>query len=1063
MTDGVSGLLEKLREALAPEYEVERVLGTGGMGAVFLARDRRLDRLVAVKVVSPELAASEALRQRFLREARTIARLRHSSIVDVYTAGESNGLLYFIMQYVPGESLRDVLDREKRIPPARAAVILCDLAGALAYAHAQGVVHRDIKPENVLIDTRTGTAHLTDFGVARAFEAADDRMTGTGLIVGSPRYMSPEQAAGERELDGRSDIYSLGLIGYEMLTGAPTFSGASPVSVIAKQITEIPPPVATRADGVPPALANVIDRALAKDPNERWPDASAMTAALGDVVHGRAGVPAAAAAAPPGRTRRRNAIVAGVAALVIAGGIWVARTIAEAPSGFDRRKSILVTPFDVQGDPALAWLREGSVNMLTLNLASWSDLTVVDYDRSIDLLRDRDLDAASRIGLEDAREMARDAGVWTVVLGQVGRVGDSLMVVARAYDVESGKRVGEPARHTAPRDADPRMIFDAVARDLLDLAGAPPMRPELAQSTTSSLEAYRAYLFGLQALNRWQLDEADSAFRRATEADSTFALAYYKRSLARGWNRTVSDTSDVRLARAAARHATRLPQRERSLIESYLQLSQGLAAQSQANFEAGSAHLTAAERGYEAILARDSTDAEAWYGLADAYFHHGGAGTQLDPELGRKWTRALRAFNRTLALDSTFHLAYAHKLSLYQIGGTAGQPIIVVGDSVILLANDSVARAVGAQRVQTAREQAREMAVLQAKHWRYLDPDATQAHTAVVDGYSAAGHYDSAATALRQTMERPDIRTADMAYVLASLEMMAGAPDALTTLRTALDTYGLDSLLAAGGTRRLQSLAGAANVAAFYGALPEYERLLALVARVEPRLPGTNIPMRSITMMWRTMARLSLGMDSPQLRRSLDSSFAAIDRLSKTAPGIQSQARGLAVLAFLTTRDTAYVAPLRRWGTGRVPPEVEALLALEAGDSARAARIAAGFTPPDSVRLVTDAGAGLGRFAQAEIFARLGDLRRAAALYESIERKDLGLSFGTDPRWPLYARSFLARGQLYEQVGDRQRATAAYEEFLRIWKDASPELRDQLRLAREGIIRLRDAPATKVP
>jgi hypothetical protein len=313
-------------------------------------------------------------------------------------------------------------------------------------------------------------------------------------------------------------------------------------------------------------------------------------------------------------------------------------------------------------------------------------------------------------------------------------------------------------------------------------------------------------------------------------------------------------------------------------------------------------------------------------------------------------------------------------------------------------------------------------------------------------------------------MERPDIRTADMAYVLASLEMMAGSPDALTTLRTALDTYGPDSLLAAGGARRLQSLAGAANVAAFSGALEEHDRLLALVARVEPRLPGTNIPMRSITSMWRTTTRLSLGMDSPQLRRSLDSGLAAIDRMtSAAAPGIQAQARGLAFLAFFTTRDSAYVAPLRRWGSKRVPAEVEALLALEAGDSARAARIAAGFAPPDSVRLVTDAGAGLGRFAQAEIFARLGDLRRAVALYESIERKELGLTFGTDPRWPLYARSFLARGQLYEQLGDRQRASAAYEEFLRIWKDASPELRDQLRLAREGIIRLRDAPATKVP
>ena len=279
MSESVTALLETLRAALAPEYEVERVLGTGGMGAVFLARDVRLDRQVAVKVVAPELAASDALRQRFLREARTIARLRHPSIVDVYTAGESNGLLYFIMRCVDGESLRDVLEREKRLTPARAAVILRDLANALAYAHAQGIVHRDLKPENVLIDSRTGTAHLTDFGVARALEVADDRMTGTGLIVGSPRYMSPEQAAGERELDGRSDIYSLGLIGYEIVAGEPTFSGASPVSVIAKQITEVPPPIATRADDVPAALAHAIDRAVAKDPNDRWPDAGAMATA----------------------------------------------------------------------------------------------------------------------------------------------------------------------------------------------------------------------------------------------------------------------------------------------------------------------------------------------------------------------------------------------------------------------------------------------------------------------------------------------------------------------------------------------------------------------------------------------------------------------------------------------------------------------------------------------------------------------------------------------------------------------------------------------------------------
>ncbi len=1064
MSDSDIDLLATLRSALAPEYEVERVLGTGGMGAVFLARDLRLDRQVAVKVVAPELASSAALRQRFLREARTIARLRHPHIVDVYTAGESKGLLYFIMRCVDGESLRDVLEREKRLSPARTAVILRDLADALAYAHAQGVVHRDIKPENVLIDSRSGTAHLTDIGVARALEATDDRMTGTGLIVGSPRYMSPEQAAGERELDGRSDIYSLGLIGYEMLTGAPTFSGASPVSVIAKQITEVPPPVATRADGVPPALAHAIERAVAKDPNDRWPDAGTMTTALGDAVQGRTQGHATAARGP--RARRRLAIVGAVAAVVvIAAGIWLARSVGDAPAGVDRRKSILVAPFEVQAnEPALVWLREGSVNMLTLNLASWTDLTVVDYERSLDLLRDAGLEDAPRIGLEAARNMAREAGVWTVVLGQVSRINDSLSVIARAYDVASGTRVGEPAEHRAAIGTDPRVIFDAVARDLLDLAGAPPMRPELARTTTSSLEAYRAYLYGLQALNRWKLAEADSAFHEATEADSTFALAYYKGALAKGWRRSISDTSDVRLARAAARHARRLPQRERALIESYGELTQGLAAQTQGNFEGASAHFSAAERGYEALLTRDSTDAEAWYGLADAYFHHGSSGPGLDPQLGARWTRALRAFNRTLALDSTFHLAYAHKLQVYQIGGSTGSPLVVVGDSVILIPNDSVARAVGAQRVQTARVRARDLALVQAKHWRYLDPDASQAHTAVVDGYAAAGHYDSAALALRQTMERADVRTPDMAYSLAALEMLAGAPDALTTLRTALDTYTVDSLVAAGGSRRMPSLTAAANVAAFYGALPEHDRVLETVAKVEPRLPGANVPTRWIASMWRATGRLALGMDSPQLRRTVDSSLAAIDRLtSGFGPNIQAQSRGLAFLAYLTTKDTSYIAPLRRWGSKQIPREVEALMALDIGDTARAATIAAKFPPPDSARLVSDAGGGLALFAQAEILARLGDFRRAIVTYESIQRKDLGLAFGADPRWPLYARSFLARGQLYEQLGDRQRAIAAYEEFLAIWKEAAPELRDQLRLAREGIIRLRDAPAAELP
>ncbi|MGQ0714751.1 MAG: protein kinase domain-containing protein [Gemmatimonadaceae bacterium] len=1048
----MSELLETLRAALAPDYEVERRLGAGGMGSVFLARDTRLDRQVAVKVVSPELAANSAVRQRFLREARTIARLRHPSIVDVYTVGESNGLLYFIMQCVVGESLRELLEREQRLSPERAAEILRELADALSYAHAQAVIHRDIKPENVLIDEPTGRALLTDFGVARAFEATDDRMTGTGLIIGSPRYMSPEQAAGDRELDGRSDIYSLGLVGYEMLTGAPTFSGASPVSVIAKQITEVPPPVATRVDGVPAPLAHAIDRALAKDPSERWATAEEMAAALAPTADAsRIGAPAHR------RANRSRVVIAGAAAVlaIAAIGAWALR---DGGPSVDPRKSFFVAPFEVQGnDPALDWLRTGSVNMLTLNLATWSDLTVVDYERTLDLLRDAELDDASRIGLDDARGMARRSGVWTVVLGLIQRVGDSLIVTARTYDVETGRNADEPVQHTVHEDADPRLVFDAIARELLDLAGAPPMRPELARTTTSSLEAYQAYLTGLEALNGWRLAEADSAFEHAIRADSTFALAYYKRALAQGWRRTITDTSDVRLARTAALHGTRLPVRERSLVESYHQLTQGLAAHTQGDPRTGSAHLMAAARGYEGILAKDSLDAEAWYGLADAYFHDGGVGGGDNPDLGWKWTRALRAFERTLALDSTFHLAYAHKLSIYQVGGSNGSRIVVEGDTVMLVTSDSAARALGADRIERARATARELALRDARHWRYLDPEASQAHLAVVDGYVAARRFDSAAAALRQTMELPEVRTPDMAYYLAALELAAGAPDALGDLRRATEQYGPDSLIAAGGTRRFQSLMSASNVAAFHGTLPDHARVLDYLERVEPRLPGANTPMRYITGMWRAMTQLALGMDSPAIRRTVDSSIAAIDRMPAGIAGnVQGQSRGLAYAAYFTTRDTAYIGPLRRWGSKRLPPEIDALMALEAGDTTRAEQLAAGFRHPDSLGVLSPSGAGLAQFVQAELMARLGDLRRAVSIYESFDREDIGVG-GVDPRWPLFARSFLARAQLYEQLGDPQKAIAAYERFMELWREASPALQAQVRLAREGVARLKDA------
>ena len=273
-------LREALVKALGSQYEVMRLLGRGGMGSVYLARETALDRLVAVKVLPPE-AGDEQSRERFRREARTAAKLTHPNIVPLYSFGESDGVMYFVMGYVRGESLAARLNRDGKLSPDATRWILSELADALSYAHRQGVVHRDIKPDNILIDDESGRPMLTDFGVARA-RASGTTLTEMGAVVGTPHYMSPEQASGDRDLDGRSDLYSLGVVGYTLLTGRPPFEGESFRDVIVQHITKQPQPLRTLEPSVPADLAAALERCLAKDPSARWPDANGLKLSLGN-------------------------------------------------------------------------------------------------------------------------------------------------------------------------------------------------------------------------------------------------------------------------------------------------------------------------------------------------------------------------------------------------------------------------------------------------------------------------------------------------------------------------------------------------------------------------------------------------------------------------------------------------------------------------------------------------------------------------------------------------------------------------------------------------------------
>ena len=274
-------LHDRVAAALADQYDVTGEIGRGGMSVVYQARDRRLGRTVAVKVLPPELAYEPAIRTRFTREAQTSAQLAHAHIVPIFDVGERDGIAWFAMGLVTGGTLGTLLAHEPRQPIAEVRRIAREVADALAFAHARGVIHRDVKPDNVLLDRDTGRAMVTDFGIAQAIEAGA-RLTLTGIAVGTPAYMSPEQATGEREVDGRSDVYALGVVAYQMLTGRTPFSAGNSMALLVKHCTERVTPIADLRPDAPAALCAAIERALAKAPEDRWPTAAAFRDALGE-------------------------------------------------------------------------------------------------------------------------------------------------------------------------------------------------------------------------------------------------------------------------------------------------------------------------------------------------------------------------------------------------------------------------------------------------------------------------------------------------------------------------------------------------------------------------------------------------------------------------------------------------------------------------------------------------------------------------------------------------------------------------------------------------------------
>ena len=518
-------LTAQLQATLGDSHTLERELGGGGMSRVFLATERAFDRKVVIKVLPTETAAAVSI-ERFKREIGLAARLQQANIVPVLTAGDMGGVPYFTMPFVEGRSLRDRLVAGRELPIAEAVGILKEVARALAYAHQQGVVHRDIKPDNVLLSG--GTAMVTDFGVAKALSAAAsgaDNLTGTGLAIGTPAYMSPEQATGDRSADHRTDIYAFGCLAYELLAGESPFAGRGIPQLVAAHITEIPEAVGRRRPAVPPALAALVMRCLEKDPADRPQSATELIAAL-------EAVPAATVATPESQaatvlmkapTKGRAWVVVAAAAIIMVAGAVLAFSLRSA-RGF---ASVAVLPFEnIGGDTANAYFADGMADELTTALSKVGGLRVPSRSSAFRF----------RGPGVDVKAAASALGVASVLEGTVQRSNGRLRLTATLTNAANGSIVWSNNFEREVRDV--FAVEDDLTRAILGalrpaLSGAPsgPAAATLAQAIahgTRNTEAYDLYLRGLHLLNGRGSGVRESIpfFEQAIAKDSGFARAY---------------------------------------------------------------------------------------------------------------------------------------------------------------------------------------------------------------------------------------------------------------------------------------------------------------------------------------------------------------------------------------------------------------------------------------------------------------------------------------------------------------------------------------------------------
>lgn len=1032
------GFAEHLRVALAERYDVEREIARGGTAVVFLARDKKHHREVAVKVMLPELAESVGA-PRFLREIEIAAGLRHPHILPVYDSGEADGFLYYVMPYVDGPSLRDRLADEGQLPLEDALRIASEVADALDYAHRHHVVHRDIKPENILY--ADGHALVTDFGFAHLLEGVNgDRITKPGLTPGTPHYMSPEQGTGSK-LDGRSDLYSLGCVLFEMLAGEPPFSGRNPRSIIAKHVQERHPSIRLWRPDIPERVEAVVDTLLAKSPADRPGTASTVTQTLRRLESGESII------MPIRRRRRRRAVGAMVASVALAAmfGIW-------QPWGPELDPNRYVLAYTTQDDidpERFAELRFYAQDALS----KVPSITLVENAQIEDRMPQR---AGVGYSLDDFFRAAKQFGAGRLLHLEVTPLTDSVIVRLVEHDVRDERRRDDVSEAMT-------LSIPAIQREIPAMVeyyfGLPP--GVLGSRLSPLTSATRAFIAGRTALERaWDLQTAEMDFRRAIALDDGFARAHFWLAQTLVW--AGASEEDWR------EPARRAQQMRDSLAAGERDIAAPLYAMATQDYRR-------ACQLYEALVLDNPENVQAWIGLGDC--HRKDQLVIPDSASRTGWSfrssfhRAVEAYRQGLTLLPSFNNVFARRsfeplqevlpLAINHLrGGRNDTSVAVTMAAFPELSGDTLAfvpypveavlgfveGTVPTTRAQAVAQARQDFLDLVAR-WVDRAPELSVAHAVYALALEAIG-----------LLQGPPGRTR---YALTSFRQ--GRRYAQTQSDSVTAMLGeIRVLLRLGAWTSAASLADSA-LSIWTRPLPENARALAGVALLLGRVN------RSADLVVLGALETQASSEEPDLRNLRPGAFRSreqllvhaaaganandLDRLfGNTDDAAREGGADLSASSYAAVFDQAagmafpWIGPsaVHELDPSVVSDMVEMQGALARDDTARTVARLRDL----ALRRGSQPGAGQRMFLESYLWAQAGDSSRALAVVDatSPDRPELSVTFFdsvVDP--PGFVHSLLLGARLAMALDRGEDAIRWVGVVRHLWSDADPQLREQLR------------------